>query len=558
MPSADPDPAGLLPDELGPAYEQGLARHQRHRTGTYYTPSAIAAGLIDRAVDGLELAPPRGPTVCDPSVGGGAFVLAAARILERAGHDRATVVADLIWGADVDPEAVSVSRAALERWAGEVGAATRAVHVVVGDSLADGRAVWPDAPAAGFDLVVGNPPFLNQLGRATARPAAAARQLRARLGDPVAPYADAAALFLAETVGWLAPGGRQALIVPESLLAARDAGPARAAARAEATLVGFWWPGTHVFDAGVDVCAPILARGARPRRVRRWYGPDFEPVAAAPAPARSRPAASWSGLLDRSGAASGRVITRMARAERLGSRVEATAGFRDQFYGVAPHVREQTSALDHPDGPRWARLLTVGSIDPLHGRWGAASVRFAGHRWTAPAVDLESLAAADPALARWGTARLVPKVVLATQTRVLEPLVDTAGTWWPSVPAIAVTPRGAGGPGGPDADDLWAIAAVLAAPAISAWALAHHRGAALSRDAVKLSAAQVLELPLPVDEQAWREGARLAADAQRRADRGDPEGWHTSLVALGEAMTDAYRSGSTIQRWWVDRLPPWR
>ena len=149
--------------------------------------------------------------------------------------------------------------------------------------------------------------------------------------------------------------------------------------------------------------------------------------------------------------------------------------------------------------------MTVGLIDPLHGRWGTAATRFAGHRWVAPVVDLDAVARADPRLARWADARLVPKVVLATQTRVLEPLVDLDGRWWPSVPTIAVTPR-SGDPG-----ELWAIAAVLAAPAVSAWALAHYRGTALTRDALKLSATQVLELPLPVDDAAWADGARLAA-----------------------------------------------
>ncbi len=47
---------------------------------------------------------------------------------------------------------------------------------------------------------------------------------------------------------------------------------------------------------------------------------------------------------------------------------------------------------------------------------------------------------------------------------------------------------------------------MLAAPAVSAWALAHYRGSALSRDALKLSATQVLELPLPVDDRPWAAG----------------------------------------------------
>jgi len=560
-PPTRPEPDADGHDAAGQAYAGTLDRGHRRRSGAFYTPPAIAAGLVAVAADGLDLGPPSRPTVCDPAVGGGAFLLAAARHLERAGHDRATIVGHLVWGADVDAAAVAVARDALESWAAASGAVVEATHVVVGDSLSRGRAVWPDAPTDGFDLVVGNPPFLNQLETRTARPRRQAALLRDRLGTLVRPYADAAALFLADGAWWLAPGGRLALILPESVLAARDAGPARAAASARAAVVGFWWPGQAVFDAMVDVCAPILARGAPAGPVRRWFGPDFTPLAPAeplgPAPAgelghRSDPAPLWSPLLDRSAAEVARAVSRLAGHAVLGSRVEATAGFRDQFYGVAPHVYERDAASVSAGDAAVVPLVTVGLIDPLHLRWGSSSTRFAGRRWAAPAVDLVSLAAQNPALARWAQARLVPKVVLATQTRILEPVVDGQGAWWPSVPAIAVTPRSG------DPDELWAVAAVLASPAVSAWALARYRGSALSRDAIKLAATQVRELPLPGDTGAWAEGAGAARRAQEGAEAADPAAWRQALIDLGAAMTAAYRSGPEVQQWWVGRLPPWR
>ena len=102
------------------------------------------------------------------------------------------------------------------------------------------------------------------------------------------------------------------------------------------------------------------------------------------------------------------------------------------------------------------------------------------------------------------------------------------------------------------------MAAVLAAPAVSAWALARYRGSALSRDAIKLAATQVRELPLPGDAGAWADGAAAARRAQERADAGDAAGWREALVDLGAAMTAAYRSGPEVRQWWAGRLPPWR
>ena len=45
----------------------------------------------------------------------------------------------------------------------------------------------------------------------------------------------------------------------------------------------------------------------------------------------------------------------------------------------------------------------------------------------------------------------------------------------------------------------------------SAWAMGRVAGSALSTDALKLSAKQILELPLPSNGAAWGRGAEIAA-----------------------------------------------
>ena len=54
-------------------------------------------------------------------------------------------------------------------------------------------------------------------------------------------------------------------------------------------------------------------------------------------------------------------------------------------------------------------------------------------------------------MAGWVDDLQVPKVLVATQTRVGEAAVDEVGTWVPSVPTIAVVAP---------AERLWAVAAV--------------------------------------------------------------------------------------------------
>jgi hypothetical protein len=314
-------------------------------------------------------------------------------------------------------------------------------------------------------------------------------------------------------------------------------------------LTGVWWA-ADAFDAAVEVCAPILERGSAPRpTIDRWQGRDFVGVDTASAdPAEMTAGRSWSRLVAEPG---GAAAPRLDQTRRLGSIASATAGFRDQFYGVVPFVAEADP--HEPIGSDQAHLVTAGLIDPLHSRWSTASTRFASRRWQAPVVDLVALERDDPRLARWARERLVPKVVLATQTRVLEPAVDIVGSWWPSVPTIAVTPLD-----NASIDDLWSIAAVLASPPVSAWALDRYRGSALARDAIKLSASQVLEIPLPVDGAAWRDGSTHAAAAHRAAERGDGEQWVASLERLGDSMTAAYCADRSVFEWWCERRPAWR
>src|SRR4029077_9929941 len=78
------------------------------------------------------------------------------------------------------------------------------------------------------------------------------------------PYADAAVEFLALAVSLARQdGGRVALVLPQSIIGARDAGPVRARVAREADLTWSWWePRQQHFDASVNVCALGFERPA--------------------------------------------------------------------------------------------------------------------------------------------------------------------------------------------------------------------------------------------------------------------------------------------------------
>ena len=504
--------AGDPAEVLGAALERATDGGRRRAQGLHVTPGWLARLLAGMALDGLD-GLDRGPVVCDPACGGGAFLLASAECLHARGIDRADVVRHLVFGADVDPVGLAAAEAALALWAGEAPPPGR---LVVGDPLAAGPDLWPAAPPGGVDAVVGNPPFQSQLGRATARTAAERRRLKARYGDAVRAYTDTAWLFLLLGLDLARPGGRVVLVEPRSLVAARDAGAVRAAVDRRAELRRLWVDDRPVFAASVRVCAPVLERRAGPAG---GGGP--------------KPSERWRGLW-----ADALGVPRLAGSAgpTLGQRATVLAGFRDQYYGLVAAVREHDPA-DPPAAV--APLVTSGAIDWCASAWGRRPVRYAKARWRAPVVDLARLAALpSPAAHRWVARTRRPKLVVATQTRVVEAAVDAAGAWVPSVPTLAVVPE--------EDDDLWCLAAALAAPAATAWLLRRAAGTALGVRALKVSGPDLAALPMPTDRAAWDEAA-----AAVRAVVADPT--PAAVDAYLAAAAAAYGTGPDLTAWWRDQ-----
>ncbi|HEX9259293.1 MAG TPA: N-6 DNA methylase [Acidimicrobiales bacterium] len=471
-----------------PLHLDGAARR---RLGAWYTPPWLVEGVLDLTLDPVlaARASPTGLRILDPACGDGRFLVAAAERLAHRFGGTASDHARRVHGVDLDAQALAAARAVLGP-----GAVLRQA-----DALTD---PWSEAP---FDVVVGNPPFLSQLASATARGGASA------IGG--GPYADTAALFLALATRLVRPGGRVALVLPQSVLSTRDASSLRAEVAARGAVEALWLAGEAVFDAAVHTCVIVVAVGAHQGPVRRYLGPSFAPLAEATAGAVAGP--TWGPL---AAPVIGVPEVKPETSGVLGDIAGATAGFRDQFYGLAPFVRE---------GGAGAPLVTCGHIDVGRCRWGDRPVRFARHVHIEPVVDLDALGATGGRVARWVQDRLRPKVVLATQTRVLEAAADIDGRWVPSVPVVSIEPY--------DPGAVWRVAAVLTSGVASAWAAATYAGAGLSGAAIKLSAAQVRTLPLPA--RPWDAGVAALRD-------GD-------VAACANAVDSAYGvDDPTLRAWW--------
>ena len=548
------------------AHERSVPAEQRKADGVHYTPSALARFLVEQAISALGYVPQQ---ICDPTCGAGSFLLAAADALADRGVAVAEIVEQRLFGGEIDPQARALAQDSLRAWAeqriGRVAGSRLRPQVAVGDMLLRTPESWVGRNPEGWDLVIGNPPFLSQLATRTSRSSAVRQAVQQRFGE-IGVYADSASLFLLGALEMVCEGGVVVMVQPQSFLATRDTAAVRSSLLGSAQLRGIWASEAEFFEASVRVCAPVLqrsvtgdsrvvqstqsAQAAQPAQaaqsVQVWWGGKPNDLGNAEQFVEQQPLAgdSWGPLFAR---AHGLPSVNSTAGPRLGEVATATAGFRDEFYALLD------SSVDlGQSGPQLlsraqaSPLITVGMIDPGSHSWGLQARRFGGRKQLAPAADMDALARLQPRIAEWARARQVPKVLVATQTRIVEAVADPEGRLIPVTPTISVEPRNTNH----TQESVWHLTAALLSPPVSARALSAHLGAGLSSGALRWSARSVLQVELPIDETLWASGAGLA---QKLASC-DQTDRARSLAELGKVMCAAYEIDPTdaVFGWWLE------
>ncbi len=675
--------------------------------GVFYTPAALVGYVLDQALTpelewcGDDVDRLLGLRVCDPACGCGYFLIETTRrISDRieaagGGNRIADVIQDCVFGGDINPLTAEICRWSLWFLAGDRAVTVDALrgNVVCGDSLVEEGMFGERGREKGFDVVVGNPPFLNQLGAGTARSVERVKILRERGLVGTAAYTDEASAFFVLGLGLVGGGGgmeekrrpppsaktqtpppeargrskigigrgdglnrpveeegggsadeewkkservwksgRVCMVQPQSVVATRGGEWMRSKAAEFGRLESIWVSNEHVFgDASVYTCVACVVVGEKedlPQRsqreegdeggkVRRFSGGDFvehEAIAISGEAFGELP--TWSSIV---AVTMGVPEVGIVSDGVVGDVAAATADFRDEYYGLVGKLVEDAVCEDREGSPG---VLTTGLIDLGVNHWGSKATRIHKRKWEGPRVCASGIVG-DERLSKWVDARRVEKVVVATQTKVVEAFVDFSGDFVVLTPMISVVvkdedtacrrrssrgtrlktvSRGTLGQKRPDCAedgesghpvnmDVWMVGAAIGSPVCSAFAMRFFGGAAMHADALKMSARQVLELPLPGDLGLWEEGAglfegvHLACQDQEKtpsvaarhlprkpggggeecyADTSGSPGeekegkYADALVAFGEVMCGAYgvvgeeRDG--LMGWWLGRL----
>ena len=365
----------------------------------------------------------------------------------------------------------------------------RATRERLGSSatIIEGDALEHPWARSDFDLVIANPPFSSPLSKRG--PTA--------ITEPGSPYADLATRFWDLALELIRPEhGRIALILPQSILSSRDAENVRRHTESTCRLLWSWWSETPAFDAQITVCSVVFERSQNPKGID-WTGIVTDRLGLPPLPSR------------------------LSTSGTIAERARIRANFRDEYYGLAGCVTDTGS------GPP---LITSGLIDPGTCHWGRRTTRFAKQRFQAPRVDMDCL---SDRFHRWAKSTLAPKVLVATQTRVLEAVSDPDGSWVPAVPVVRLEPLSQVTP-----DE---IAALLTSPIASRLMWSQSAGTGLSPKSLRVGVAGLSDLPWPAG------GLRDAAEALN----------HGDIAACGRLVHRAFdiTEQGSLTTWWEQHLP---
>ena len=501
--------------------------------GAFYTPPSIVEFLVREtlATLGASDRTVAEPTVLDPACGDGVFLVEVYRRMhaqQRVRLQRPLTPAErlrlvrLLHGVDVDAHAVAACRRALVAEA-DLPSTELTRTIVCADALdLDWSRAFPDvAPRGGFDVVIGNPPYVDAELMTKRSP-----ELRARCAARYAAASgnwDLFCVFIELAMRRCREGGVHAFVVPNKLASASYAQGARRVLCEQGTITHVRdysgvaafprelgvYPIAYVVRKSRDVGEPscfervAMRGGALDVVERRSFDPRTLDAWRAPWPILAGDDHA-SALVAR---ICGEFPPLSSVADVLGA---ATVG---EAYALQPLLFDRGEAGRARDDD--LRVVNSGTIDRWSLRWGVRPMRYLGASLQRPVVrETEQSKLPHKRLEQ---ARR-PKLIVAGMSRALEAAVDVRGELLAAKSTTIVMPY--------EGVDLHVLGAILNSTLATFIHRARFAGDALAGGYLRIGPPQLRTLPVvelarsrsarALDELASLARARQALDPSAR------------------------------------------
>ena len=543
---------------LGQAYEQFLGQ-VRNAGGIYYTPAPIVDHILDTTLSpllndrspqsaaGNDDAPNRHPLrVLDPSCGSGIFLLGAydyllrwyvdayaaddaerwaggrsPRLRRGPGGDwelttteRADILLRHIYGVDIDPRAVEVTKLSLLLMVLE-GEPRGAGPDLAGNIRCGNALIEPDfdwrrefsnvfASAGGFDAVIGNPPYLDSETMTRLIPEwrdYCVNRYRAAAGNW-----DVFCVFIERALDLCRPGGYHSFIVPNKLGSASYARNIRAIIGENHLSQIRDYTSVPLFPASVYPVVYSVRKQPRDDTVPVLYermaggesgaaGPDLTARLDRTRYFRAD-GSPWAIFADLAPASP---VDRLSRSFPALSAVASVHGAATvaEAYELTPLIQDAGTAA-----PGDLRVVNSGTIDRYVHLWGRKPMRYLGNSYVRPVVP-HGAASRLPA-ARLRQARTA-KIIVAGMTRAPECIADLAGTLWPAKSTTVIE----------SAADLCWLLGLLNSRLIAFYFRSVYGGDRLHGGYLRIGPPQLRTLPVPEYDHANDDHRALAERVRR-------------------------------------------
>jgi methylase of polypeptide subunit release factors len=528
--------------------------------GSFYTPDSLVRHLLEvalepavekRCASARERASAEGTSerlaqetallemrICDPACGCGTLLFAAARRLaERLAEVRGTATAQgaamrdvldrCIYGTDIDPVAVELCRIGMRFAADGVDRTTR--NVVACDVLLDTPRAWHRT----FDVVLGNPPFVDSETMARDMPG-----VRERIAAGYASAKgnwDLSIPFLEHGTSLLRDGGRLAMVVPSRVLSSDYAAAAQAMLLERGLLECRDFSQARPFpDADVAV-AVVAASGRSPARATTFVTYDASLREArrveASATMLHRLPSGYIGAAHR--LSSEQLRTWLNATTRLGDMCSASDGATTaEAYRIRDVLRETKADQSA------VRVVNTGTIDPFALLWGRRAIRYLGFQGVYPCIAADALLEVAP---RRHAQAMEPAVVLAGLAQRLEAAVAPPGYLCGKSAVLVRMTR--------DGICPYAVAAVLNAPVMTEMYRGIFGGRGFGPGSMHIGPRQIEQMPMP--DPTYLAPCERPADPES-VDAREPQAW--TLSAIGRWCHDAAAGGDVLCETWIEVL----